>query len=539
MKKENYLRLAYEKLGLDPKGHEIGTTRFLELPDQAFYSVCIARLNYVHQQLYERRDDEQWDELVRLYAFMAFPEWLKLVKNKKTYELGNENAADLDDRRNAIIAWRALRLINKHDYERSFTGWREYVCDASPRFAQFLVEEFPIALPYDKFIHAYVVAGSRSGKTSLLALLAHSAMKRPDCAVVFIDPAGEVSQQIGRWREFASSGRLVYIDPALKTGMAPTINPLNISGVRASDRSLEARNVKRVVALQIVEALHEVISRGEGSEISGNMDMVLTHCVLALLDLEGATLRDLKLLMEDDPDLIRHGASLAHHRSTAEFFQSEFHHRDIQTTKNAIRRKLYKLFLTGIFEDLTCDTKRTIDLERMLEERKVIVFNLAKGTAAGEGIAFGRLITAMLLQIAFRRARPGSTKKPIPIMYLMDECQNFLTKSVSDIVNEAAKFQLFITMAQLQIGQGMSNDLRDALLNASVQIGGVNKDALQPGVAKMLGVEPSDIGALERGEFIINMTGVTPFKFRTHRHLLNSNNSMSDAGVGARQRGTA
>ena len=135
----------------------------------------------------------------------------------------------------------------------------------------------------------------------------------------------------------------------------------------------------------------------------------------------------------------------------------------------------------------------------------------------------------MLLQIVFRRSRPGSTKKPIPIMYLMDECQNFVTKSVADIVNEAAKFQLFITMAQLQIGQGMSNDLRDAVLNASVQIGGVNKSALRPGVAKMLGVEPDDIAALERGGFIINMTGLRPFAFRTHKHLLDWNNSISDS----------
>ena len=530
---KKFVALAYEALGLDPEGHDIGTMRFIDLPPEVFYTICAHRLEHVLWDLYEHWEEEEleeWDATAAANGFMLFKDWQHMVKNRRSYTFGNERDPEYQKRFDAIVEWRALRLYNTHRYDHNFDGWKTYLCDASPHFAEHLLfKEFPIRLPYEKFIHAYIVAGSRSGKTSLLTLLAHSAMKRRDCAVVFIDPAGEVSQQIARWQEFANSDRLVYVDPALHIGMTPTINPLQISGIRASDWSLEARQVKRVVALQVVEALHEVISRGEGSEISGNMDMVLTHCVLALLDLEGATLRDLKRLMDDDPDLIRHGTSLAHYPTTTEFFQREFLHRDLAHTKNAIRRKLYKLFLTGIFEDLTCATERTIDFEQMLEDRKIIVFNLAKGTAAGEGIAFGRLVTAMLLQIVFRRSRPGSTKKPIPIMYLMDECQNFVTKSVADIVNEAAKFQLFITMAQLQIGQGMSNDLRDAVLNASVQIGGVNKSALRPGVAKMLGVEPDDIAALERGGFIINMTGLRPFAFRTHKHLLDWNNSISDS----------
>jgi hypothetical protein len=165
----------------------------------------------------------------------------------------------------------------------------------------------------------------------------------------------------------------------------------------------------------------------------------------------------------------------------------------------------------------------------MLEERKVIVFNLAKGATATEGSAFGRLITAMLLGIAFRRSRPGSTKKPIPTMYIMDECQNFLTKSVHDIISETAKFNLFIVMAQQQLGQGgMSTEMRDAVLNTSVHIGGTNKPALHGSVAKMLGAEPEDVAKLKRGEFIINMAEVIPFKFRTRTHLLDWEHSMSD-----------
>ena len=52
-----YTEIAYEKLGLTIDGHEIGTTRFIELPDEAFYAICARRLNHVRQQLFERREE--------------------------------------------------------------------------------------------------------------------------------------------------------------------------------------------------------------------------------------------------------------------------------------------------------------------------------------------------------------------------------------------------------------------------------------------------------------------------------------------------
>ena len=51
-----------------------------------------------------------------------------------------------------------------------------------------------------------------------------------------------------------------------------------------------------MVALQLVEALQEIVSKGQGGAISDNMKMVLTQCILVLLDYPGATFRDLCLL---------------------------------------------------------------------------------------------------------------------------------------------------------------------------------------------------------------------------------------------------
>ena len=168
--------------------------RFIDLPPEVFYTVCAHHLEHVLWDLYEHWEEEEleeWDATAAANGFMLFKDWQHMVKNRRSYTFGNERDPDYQKRFDAIVEWRALRLYNTHRYDHNFDGWKTYLCDASPHFAEHLLfKEFPIRLPYEKFIHAYIVAGSRSGKTSASSLLAHSAMKRRDCAAGVHRPCG-------------------------------------------------------------------------------------------------------------------------------------------------------------------------------------------------------------------------------------------------------------------------------------------------------------------------------------------------------------
>jgi hypothetical protein len=541
-----FVQLAYEELGLDMKGHDIGTMRYIDLPETVLHALCVRHLNIVNQHLYAERPrsailtddflqaDHEWCGDVRINCFLLYKEWLHILKNIKSYDpAGWRDTTLLYDKR-----WKAVVECHfKYDlyaggkYEPTLAGWKTYLREASPAFHKFLQNEIPVQVNDNTFLHAYIVAGSRSGKTELLKLMAHSILNDRNTALVFLEPAGEASQEIAWWKENVNTDRLVYVEHSLKLGKTPVINPFEISGIDPSDTSLYALGVKRVVALQLAEALHEIVSQGQGAEITGNMDTVLTQCILVLLDYPGATFTHLMHFMENSErgsELIAFARSRTHYGGVADYFATDFvKDKGLEETKRAIRRKLRRLFLTGIFEHLTCG-KSTIDLEKELEQRKIIVFNLSKGAVAGEGSAFGRLITALLLGIAFRRAAPGSKKEPIPIRYIMDECHNYLTKSVSTIVTEVAKFQLLITMAQQYRGQEMGHEMQNAISGAGVRIGGRNTDDHHRSTATMLGADEQDIAALKRGDFIIRLPEAPPFKFRTRTNLLEKANSMSD-----------
>ena len=172
-------------------------------------------------------------------------------------------------------------------------------------------------------------------------------------------------------------------------------------------------------------------------------------------------------------------------------------------------------------------------LEKAIEERKIIIFNLAEGTVGeAEGSAFGRLIVALLKGIAVRRDRQN---KRVSTRVIIDEFHNFTTRSMEKIITQAAKFKLYLTMAQQQIGQGTSKEIRDAILNVSVLIGGRNAPTFHGPVASMLNVSPEDIGSLDRGDFIAHLSGSPPLPFHIHTHLLGSDAPHERAGVGEGQ----
>ena len=333
---------------------------------------------------------------------MLFKDWQHMVKNKRSYTFGNEKDPDYQKRFDAIVEWRALRLYNTHRYDHNFDGWKSYLCDASPFFAErLLFKEFPVRLPREKVLNCYIVAASQSGKTELLKLLAHSIIKQGKEALICIEPAGDASRQIALWPE--CKDRLIYVDLSLDLSRAPTVNPFEIYGIKAEDTSPAALDVKTVVAQQLLTAFQEVLGTGAGAELSKNMRTIILPCLMVLLDWPGATIRDLRRFMDDTLNrrLVEFAETRHHYEDVPEFFTHDFHSKHYKDTKNAVQAKLQSLFASGKFSRLTCGPS-TFTLEKAIEERKIIIFNLAEGSV-GEQERLG-------IRAAHRRTPTGDCR---------------------------------------------------------------------------------------------------------------------------------
>jgi hypothetical protein len=182
----------------------------------------------------------------------------------------------------------------------------------------------------------------------MLKCMAYQSLLRGDTALVFIEPAGDASKQIAKWREHNTADRLIYVDHSLKLGMTPCINPFEIYGIDAKDTSPPALNAKKVVAQQLLSAFQEVIATGQGSDLTRNMQTVLMQCILVLLDYPGATIRDLLRFANDtaNADLVAFAETRTHYPDVRDFFTHGFYRKTLQPTREAIQNRLQVLRFT-------------------------------------------------------------------------------------------------------------------------------------------------------------------------------------------------
>lgn len=469
----------------------------------------------------------------------TYAEYLHAQRNVDSLERHRQRyLADLEGKVPALPD-QADVFLKLHSRDRStpdIAGYLHYLKGLDPTFYAVLSRELPLFVTETaRRRHTYLLGTTESGKTELLKTLIHSYVIQPEhAAIVVLDPASDFVREIAHWREFVGEGRsrLVHLKHGLALGMVPTINPFEISGIDPADISAPALLVKRVVAQQIVEAFEQIIAGSMGSAITTPMQALLRPCVLTLLDRPGSTLRDLQRFMskENNADLVAFGATRSHYQDTAAFFSSsQFSEDRYAPTKGSIYTKLQVLLSFGPFADLTCG-KSTVDLERAVNDGKIILFDLGKGSlGTEEAIAFGRLIVALLKGIAFRREHIEDPRKRVPAHVVIDECHNFVTPSIDTILLEARKYRMFLTLCQQNVGYGMNVETRNVVTGMThTKIAGLTSPDQWERVARLFRLPPEGMEGLGQGYFVAQFGINAPvLRFRSRSDLLGGANSMT------------
>jgi hypothetical protein len=372
--------------------------------------------------------------------------------------------------------------------------------------------------------HTYISGSSGSGKTELLKIIVYGLVRKPRfCTTIVLDPNGDMASQIARWKENSSGERCVVIDLSLHAGFSPVINPLQVS-----DRSPE--NIDLMAQL-FVSAFNEIM---DDSKLTLNMKVLLHPCVSVLMELGDASFPDLQCLLDEErnADLLLRVQASRTYREYRDFFEYEFHHSDYRPTKRAIEKKIQSLLNYQTFHNLTVG-KSTVDLRALMDSRKLVIFNLSKGKLGVEAMpAFGKFLVAMLQGLALRReAMPEFAR--VPTHLIIDECHNFITPAVEEILKESRKYALHLTLAQQTIGDKMSSELLNTVMtNTEVKITGFNDKKCLDTMAAKTYTDPPLLYRLSTGRFAVKVgKGVYPPTFVLHcpRFLLGSANAMPPA----------
>ncbi len=294
----------------------------------------------------------------------------------------------------------------------------------------------------DRRRHVYVIGQTGSGKTTFLkSCILQDTMSGQGFAI--IDPHGDLAEEIIDAIPRHRVRDVVYFNPS-DLDHPIGFNPL----ARVSDA------MRPVVVSNIIASLRSIWRESWGPR----MEHVLANTLAALMESpEGKPMTLLAIpKMLNDPRFRKSVLKHVHDPVVLDFWQNEFSGYDPRLRAEVIAPVLNKVgafMRSPAMRNILGQTKKSFDLRYMMDNRKILIVNLSKGTL-GEDMTnlLGSLLTCTLYQTAMARADVPEGEREDFHLYI-DEFQNFTTDAFDSIVSEARKYRLSIIAAHQYLDQ--------------------------------------------------------------------------------------
>lgn len=408
--------------------------------------------------------------------------------------------------------------------------------DADPRETSFIGRtNYVAALETKRFIfglkrgdrrrHVYVIGKSGVGKSKLLELFV-----RQDIAygygVCLIDPHGDTIEDILSFIPEERVDDVCLIDPS-DAEFPVSFNPL--------------ANVDPSFKHQLTQGLIEVMEKQFGANWTPRLEHVFRFTCLALLDYPYATMRGMIMLLNDR----NYRQKVVEHIEddmVKRFWAIEFADWSEKFDTEAIIPLVNKLgqFLSNpMLRNIFGQKENKIDLVKLMNERKIILINLSKGKIGEENSSFfGSMFITKIKQAGMERAALPPSGRHDFYLYV-DEFQNLVTDTFENLLSEARKYGICLTVAHQYVGQLLPKVEAAVLGNTGTiiifRVGGDDAVKLKPEMAPVFDVK--DMINLGMGQIYLKMTidGETydPFSAETLRVLPPKHPSYRDRIVAA------
>ena len=200
---------------------------------------------------------------------------------------------------------------------------------------------------------------------------------------------------------------------------------------------------------------------------SARMEYILNNTLLALLEYPDATILGVNRMLSDK-DYRKAAVDNITDPSVKSFWKDEFAKygdKYMQEAGAAIQNKVGQFTSNPLIRNIIGQPKSAFDFRKLMDEKRILIINLSKGQVGEQNAALlgGMLITKIYLAAMSRADVTLETLRFLPNFYLyVDEFQSFANESFADILSEARKYKLSLTIAHQYIAQ-MEEPVRDAV----------------------------------------------------------------------------
>ncbi|MHB8660957.1 MAG: type IV secretory system conjugative DNA transfer family protein [Minisyncoccota bacterium] len=291
----------------------------------------------------------------------------------------------------------------------------------------------------DRRHHMYVIGQTGTGKSTLLKNMAIRDM-REGHGVALIDPHGELVEDILHFVPRSRLNEVVYFNPS------DIENPIGLNILEAKDDEQ-----KQLVASSLISIFKHLWKEFWGPRL----EHVFHNAILALMETPDSTLLGIYRMLADEE--YRKGVvSRVRDPVVRLFWEEDFEKYPAAFKKEVtapIQNKIGQLLTSTPLRNIIGQTKSTIDLRFIMDNKRILLVNLAKGRI-GEDKAnlLGSVLVTKLYLAALERQDTREEERKDFELYI-DEFQNFSTDIFPSILSEARKYRLCLTLAHQYLYQ--------------------------------------------------------------------------------------
>lgn len=303
----------------------------------------------------------------------------------------------------------------------------------------------------DRSRHVYVIGKTGMGKSTLLENIAVQDIQNGE-GMAFIDPHGATAETLLDYIPEHRADDVMYFAPFdLEHPIAFNV----MEDVGEDKRHLVANGLMSAFKKIWIDAW------------SARMEYILNNTILALLEYPDSTLLGINRMFADKTYRDEVVANITD-PSVKSFWTDEYaryQERFAVEATAAIQNKVGQFVSNPLVRNIIGQPESSFDLRKMMDDKKIVIVDLSKGKVGEDNanLIGSMLITKVYLAAMSRADTRRDELEQLPNFYLyVDEFQSFANESFADILSEARKYKLNLTIAHQYIEQ-MSDEVRAAV----------------------------------------------------------------------------
>lgn len=303
----------------------------------------------------------------------------------------------------------------------------------------------------DRQRHFYIIGQTGVGKSWLLADMALQDIKAGK-GVCFIDPHDTFESILERIPPERVED-VIYFDPSV------TDRPMGFNVMEC-----EREDQKDFVTSSIINLMYKLYDPYKTGIVGPRFEHSIRNIMLTVMSEPGATFIEIVRCLTDqsyvqqmlpkvkDPMVKRYWTDQI--AQTNEFHKSE--------VLDYIVSKFGRFITNTMMRNIIGQSKSSFDFRTAMDEGKILIINLAKGTIGEENSSFLGLILIPKILIAAMSRQDVPEEKRRDFYLYVDEFQNFATQDFAVIMSEARKYHLNLIVANQFISQ-MEEEVKNAV----------------------------------------------------------------------------